>query len=53
MDKAKSLHDTLVLDVFQANNLGRRFYRGYGFSEQSESVHAATGQTVLTLLYSA
>lgn len=53
MDKASSLHRTLELDVFKANNIGRSFYRRYGFSEKVESIHEATGNPVIRLVYTA
>lgn len=53
MDKASSLHRTLELDVFKANNIGRSFYRRYGFSEKVESIHEATGNPVMRLVYTA
>ncbi len=51
MDKASSLHDTLELDVFEANSLGRAFYRRYGFNQNKQSIHEATGQPLLRLVY--
>jgi len=51
MDKASYLHDTLELDVFKANKLGRSFYCRYGFDETIESIHEATGNSVIRLVY--
>ena len=51
MDKARSLHDSLELDVFKENVIGRCFYDGYGFTFLRESVHEDTGQPVLRLRY--
>ena len=51
MDKASSLHEILELDVFKANSLGRSFYSRYGFSEKVESIHEATGNPVIRLIY--
>lgn len=53
MDKASSLHETLELDVFKANSLGRNFYSRYGFSEKVESIHEATGNPIIRLVYTA
>lgn len=53
MDKASSLHERLELDVFKANSLGRNFYSRYGFSEKLESIHEATGNSVIRLTYTA
>jgi len=51
MDKASSLHGTLELDVFEANKLGRAFYNRYGFNQGKKSIHQATGQPILRLVY--
>ena len=49
MDQACSLHESLVLDVFTANRIGRRFYARYGFVVQEERTHEPTGQPLLRL----
>ena len=49
MDHAKSLREQLEVDVFKANELGRHFYRAYGFTFIREHVHEQTGQPVLRL----
>ncbi len=51
MDKARSLHATLELDVFKENAIGRKFYARYGFEEIEETTHDQTGQQVLRLGY--
>jgi putative acetyltransferase len=51
MDKARSRHTTLELDVFKENDLGRRFYKRYGFIMQEERLHEDSGHPVLRLLY--
>ncbi len=51
MDKANSLHSTLELDVFKANHIGRAFYRRYGFNQKTQSMHEATGQPLIRLIY--
>lgn len=53
MDKARSLRGDLEVEVFAANNIGRRFYQRYGFELQEEKWHEATGQAVLRLRYRA
>ena len=53
MDKAKQLHEDLEVDVFEANNIGRKFYAACGFTFLSKSVHEATGQAVFRLKYTA
>ena len=49
MDKARSLHDELEVDVFAANSIGRRFYEKAGFLPLSDYYHQPTGQTMLRL----
>lgn len=51
MDKAVELRGHLSLEVFEANEVGRRFYESYGFTEDSTGVHAETGERVLRLTY--
>lgn len=49
MDKARSLRETLEVEVFVANSIGRAFYAKYGFKPVEEKVHEPTGQDVLRL----
>ena len=49
MDKARELHATLELDVFEANSIGRRFYERYGFTVLEKTVHGPTGHPLLRL----
>lgn len=51
INKAKSLHDELELEVFKVNKIGQRFYENCGFYPISESVHELTGEAVLRLKY--
>ena len=51
MDKADSLHDSLALDVFAANSLGRAFYAKYGFVPVREFVEETTGEATIRLYY--
>ncbi|MEH6344864.1 MAG: GNAT family N-acetyltransferase [Bermanella sp.] len=51
MDKAKTLHSTLEVEVFKANTIGRKFYRQYGFEFMQETLHVATGNQLLRLDY--
>jgi putative acetyltransferase len=49
MDKAHELRGSLEVEVFQANALGCRFYRRYGFDDVGERTHGATGHTLVRM----
>jgi putative acetyltransferase len=49
VDHVRKLHDQLEVEVFAENQLGRAFYKAYGFVELREEVHAATGLAVMRL----
>ncbi|MDH3681675.1 MAG: GNAT family N-acetyltransferase [Acidimicrobiia bacterium] len=49
MDQARASRPFLELDVFEANEIGRRFYDAYGFRLTGRHVHEPTGQTELRL----
>lgn len=51
MDKACSLHDTLELDVFEANKIGRAFYAKYGFVQIKKFQEETTGAAAIRLRY--
>jgi putative acetyltransferase len=51
MDKARSLHKELELEVFKENAVGRAFYHRYGFVLLEEKVHDETGQVLLRLKF--
>ena len=51
MDKAQALHETLEVEVFKANSIGRKFYDRYGFGLLAESIHEPTSQDVLRLKF--
>lgn len=51
MDHAVRVRGALELDVFEANRVGRRFYRKYGFTEVSRSICEATGEPQIRLAY--
>ncbi len=53
MDHAASLRDELVLDVFEENAIGRRFYDRYGFQIESKHMHDDTGFMQLRLSFAA
>jgi len=49
MDHAAGIRDCLVLDVFEDNAIGRRFYDRYGFRLVRRHVHEETGHSLLRL----
>lgn len=51
MNKARSLHGTLELEVFEANAVGRKFYAAYGFELMLEKIHEETGHKLLRLKF--
>ena len=51
MDKARSLHKNLELDVFEANRQGRAFYAKYGFVPVKMYRDGATGEMTIKLRY--
>lgn len=53
MNKACSLHESLELEVFKKNPIGRKFYEAYGFKYLCEKEHAETGEMVFRLAYQA
>lgn len=53
MDKAKALHASLEVEVFEMNPIGRAFYEKSGFVLMSELMHEETGQRLLRLRFTA
>ena len=51
MDHAAASRDSLFLDVFKRNSIGRRFYDRYGFRFRREHLHEPTGNLQLRLVY--
>lgn len=51
MDHAVTLRNSLFLDVFKENTVGRRFYDRYGFQYESEHTHEETGHQLLRLVF--
>ena len=51
MDKARSLHSTLEVEVFAENAIGRKFYSAYGFELMHEKIHDETGNKILRLKF--
>lgn len=52
MDFVAQKHETLEVEVFKANEIGRRFYDKYGFQFMKEYIHEPTNQAVLRLKFS-
>ncbi len=53
VDDAVARMGTLELDVFVKNDIGRRFYERYGFTEVEQRIDEPTGEPVLHLRYPA
>ena len=51
MDKAKSRHDPVFVEVFEANRIGRGFYEKCGFVQVGSYLHEPTNQTMLRLRF--
>jgi putative acetyltransferase len=49
MDHAVRLRGSLNVEVFEQNELGRRFYDRYGFVPIGRSPHAETGLTLIQM----
>lgn len=49
MDQARSLHETLELEVFAANAIGRAFYAQYGFVPTRQFIDGETGHLMIRL----
>jgi len=49
MNKARELRGELEVEVFEANNIGRRFYSGYGFKPIGKKIHDETGNVLIRL----
>lgn len=47
----RPLHETLEVEVFENNGIGRPFYDKYGFKFMESQVHEPTQQQVLRLKY--
>lgn len=51
MDHARSIRESIELDVFEQNSTGRGFYEKYAFREISRYMHEETGQMRLRLKF--
>jgi putative acetyltransferase len=51
MEFAVARKGAVTVQVFKDNAIGRRFYDRYGLVPTGETIHAETGQTLLTLAY--
>lgn len=49
VDDVAKQADSLEVEVFERNTVGRRFYDCYGFRQIGSSIHEATGEAVLRL----
>lgn len=53
MDKAQELRGDLEVEVFKANEIGRKFYASYGFEPLDEKIHEQTGNELIRLKFTA
>ena len=51
VDHAIALKGSMWLEVFEKNLASRRFYDSYGFVEISRSIHDATGEAMLKVVF--
>ena len=51
MDYAVNIKGDVTVDVFKQNEIGRRFYDGYGFKAVREYVHEPTGQVTVQMVF--
>ena len=51
MNLVAQLHDTLEVEVFEKNLIGRSFYKKYGFVEIKKHIHKDTGFMLLRLKF--
>jgi len=48
-ENTQELHGDLVVEVFEKNTVGRKFYSQYGFTLVEKKVHEQTGESLLRL----
>ncbi|MCK6543965.1 GNAT family N-acetyltransferase [bacterium] len=51
VDKALEFHNELIVEVFEKNIVGRKFYAKYGFRFVAEKTHEQTGERVFRLRF--
>ena len=51
VNHVKELHETLEVEVFESNAIGRPFYDKYGFTLMTSQVHEPTQQQVLRMKF--
>lgn len=51
VDQAQELHGDLVVDVFEKNEVGHKFYSKYGFTLVEKTLHEPTGEQLLRLTF--
>lgn len=52
VDFISEIHDTVEVEVFKKNRIGRAFYKKYGFRLIKEYIHEETNNVLLRLRYS-
>ena len=50
MDWASLHHEPLLVEVFEANRIGRQFYERYGFRETNRYHHKPTDQDMIRMI---
>ncbi len=51
VDKACEIHCNLIVEVFEDNIIGRRFYTKYGFKIIDKKFHSESGKTMIIMEY--
>lgn len=51
MQKVVALYPELILDVFEKNAIGRRFYKRFGFQDVKRYLHPQTNEILCRLAY--
>ncbi len=51
VDKVREIHCNLIVEVFEDNTIGRRFYTSYGFKIIDKIFHSESGKTMIIMKY--
>ncbi len=51
VDKVREIHCNLIVEVFEDNTIGRRFYTSYGFKIIDKIFHSGSGKTMIIMKY--